>query len=51
MTTFGAIFINAELLCNYLKFNLKKENKNDKNPDETELIDVKDDSQKNKEKH
>ena len=51
MTTFGAIFINAESLCNNLVFNLKKENKTDKNSDETELIDVKDVSQENKEKN
>ena len=51
MTTFGAIFINAESLCNNLKFNLKKKNKADKNTDETELIDIKDDSQEKNEKN
>ena len=51
MTTFGAIFINAESLCNNLKFNLKKKNKTDINSDETELIDVKDDSQEKNEKN
>ena len=55
MSTFGAIFINAESLCNNLLFNLKKEKKNkkdlkenDKNPEETELIDIKDDEGESK---
>ena len=51
MTTFGAIFINAESLCNNLIFNLKKEKQknkeSEKKPEETELIDVKDESSKN----
>ena len=54
MTTFGAIFINAESLCNNLIFNLKKEkqktNENEKKPEETELIDVKDESTENNKK-
>lgn len=50
MTTFGAIFINAESLCNNLVFNMKKKkSENNKKPAETELIDVKDDIQENKE--
>ena len=44
MTTFGAIFINAESLCKNLHFNINKKNKKDEKPEETELIDVKDDS-------
>ena len=49
MTTFGAIFINAESLCNNLVFNMKKKkSENNKKPAETELIDVKDDIQENK---
>ena len=52
MTTFGAIFINTESLCNNLVFDLKKENKdkknNDKRDEETELIDVNDDNNNGK---
>ena len=54
MTTFGAIFINAESLCKNLIFNLKKEkqkNKKEKKPEETELIDVKDESLENNKKN
>ena len=50
MTTFGAIFINAESLCNNLVFNVKKkqEKEIDETPGETELIEVK--GEENKEK-
>ena len=52
MTTFGAIFINTESLCNNLVFDIKKENKdkknNDKRDEETELIDVNDDNNNGK---
>ena len=48
MTTFGAIFINAESLWNNLVFNIKKEKVKEKNekPEETELIDVKNEENK-----
>ena len=44
MTTFGAIFINAESLCKNLNFNIHKDNKKEEKPEETELIEVNDDS-------
>lgn len=50
MTTCGAIFINAESLCNNLVFDMKKKKKEkEKKHEEEELIDVKDDTQENKE--